>query len=250
MGCNKPILFLFDPNAIGNQMHKFFFLSVATAFTCAAPLTAQAQDLFSGELELGISRNSSKDTFFKRVEGSFASNFDGWFDFQIDLGMSKYEAVNSTSPFLALHLMWQPSDKVDLGLFISGEDRLGTSYTIEGLEMAYESGPFRVEGYVAVQDPILAGPHGELAGLDLSYAFGSTDQWSLTGGGHYADLGTTTADTVYLGLARRFGDDFEVEARVAQNDGAYTVVTVGARFILGDGVRFNRRDWYAAFPAY
>lgn len=231
-------------------MRKFFFLAAATIFTSAAPLTAHAQDLFSGELELGISRNTTTGTFFKRVEGSFASDFDGKFDFQIDLGMSKYEAVNSTSPFLALHLLWQPSEKVDLGLFISGEDRLGTSYTIEGLEMAYDTGPFRAEGYVAFQDPILAGPHGELAGLDLSYAFGSTDQWSLIGGGHYADLGATTVDTVYLGLARRFGDDFEVEARVAQTDGTDTVITVGARVALGRGARFNRRDWYAAFPSY
>ncbi len=231
-------------------MSVFRSLATAAVFAFGAPLTAQAQDLLSGEFELGISRNTTSETFFKRVEGSFASNFDGRFDFQVDLGMSKYEAVDSTSPFLALHLIWQVSDHVDLGLFLSGEDRMGTSYTIEGLEMAYETGPFRAEGYVAVQDPILAGLHGDLAGLDLSYAFGSADQWSLTGGGHYADLGATTADTVYLGLARRFRDDIEVEARLAQHNGTDTVVTVGARFALGNGARFNRRDWYEMFPAY
>ena len=231
-------------------MSVFRSLATAAVFAFGAPLAAQAQDLLSGELELGISRNTTTLTFFKRAEGSFASNFDSRFDFQVDLGMSKYEAVDSTSPFLALHLIWQASDRFDLGLFLSGEDRRGTSYTIEGLETAYETGPFRAEGYVAVQDPILAGPHGDLAGLDLSYAFGGSDQWSLTGGGHYADLGGTTADTVYLGVARRFHDDIEVEARLSRNDGTDTVVTVAARFALGDGVRFNRRDWYEMFPAH
>ena len=234
-------------------MMMTFPRAIAALALCTAPLaplSVQAGEVMSAELELGISRNVDTPTFFKRVEGSFATQFDGRFNAQVDLGMSKYEAVGSTSPFLALHLTYALSDQWNLGVYLSGEDRLGTSYTMTGVEIAYSGDGFRADAYLAHQKPTLTGLSGDLAGVDLEFDLGRNGAWTALAGGHFGDFGSSTSDSIYLGLARRIGDDVTLETRVAQHDGSDMVVSVSAQIALGQGVTFNRRDWFANFPAH
>lgn len=215
----------------------------------ALPLPALAQEpLLSGELELTIARNFDTPTFFKRVEGSFATQFGARFDAQLDLGMSKYQATDTTTPFLGLHLIYAASDRTDLGLFLSGEDRLGTSYSIWGLEVAHEAGPLAVQAYAALNEPTTTGFKGQIYGLDMSYDLGQN--WAVQAGLHRADMdGTPDRKASYLGISRRVRQDLVLSTRAAQQTDGDAVVSVSANITLGDGARFNRRDWFQMFPA-
>lgn len=226
------------------------FLTASALACLAAPLWAQ-DSLLSGELELTIARNTATPTFFKRVEASFVTQFGGRFDAQLDLGMSKYQATDTTTPFLGLHLIYAASPSTDLGLFLSGEDRLGTSYSIWGLEIAHDAGPLHIEAYAALNEPTTTGLKGEIYGLDLAYSFGDQDRWALLAGGHMADLtgSASDADAVYLGLQRRLRHDLTIQARAASQTDGDPVYSVTANISLGKGARFNRRDWFQAFPA-
>ena len=221
---------------------------------CAAllPLPATAQDVLSAELELGLARNMDTEVNFKRVEGSFMTNFAGRYNLQLDFGMSKYEANGSTSPFMALHLVYEAGPHTDLGLFLSGEDRLGLSYSLLGVEIAHSIGALELQGYAGIQDRVDSGGfNGDIYGFDLSYDFGPSQQWGLLFGTHMADIqAAPDRDTVYLGLSKRLANGIELETRVSQHDTNETVISVAAHIKLGDGVRFNRRDFFQNFPDY
>lgn len=220
--------------------------------TALSPVPALAQDMLSAELELGLSTNLDSSVNFKRVEGSFMTHFSGRTNLQLDFGMSKYEADGSTSPFMALHVFYAVTPSTDIGMFLSGEDRLGTSYTLWGAEFAHTAGALEIQGYAGFQDPVSAGGlNGNIYGLDLAYALGTSQTWSLLFGAHMADLdGGANRDTAYLGVSRKFANGMTLEARAAQHDTGDAVLSVSAHFQLGDGVRFNRRDFYQNFPDY
>jgi len=230
-------------------MPDFTPLRYALPLLALLPTSALAEDLLSGELRLNLAHNSDTSVNFKRAEGSFQTCFDSPFNAQIDLGMSKFEAVDSTSPFLGLHLIYSPNDDLDIGGFVSGEDRLGTSFLIYGAELAYRPGPWGLEAYVGQQKPITTGATGSgtLGGFKATFEFGATQQWQAFGGAHFADLDSGNADSVYLGLSRDLGRGASMSARVSQHDGNATTFGIMANLTLGEGVTFNRRDWYSAF---
>jgi hypothetical protein len=227
-------------------------LSLCLALLPLPLLAAPEQDDFlSGELELTVARNFSSKSFFKRVESSFTTNLPAPWNAQMDIGVSKYEADNSTSPFLAIHIVYNLNDSTDLGMFLSGEDRMGTSYSLWGIEAAHDAGPFHIEGFAGVHEPVTAGLRGSYYGLETAWGFGAEQQWQALAGGYYADFdGGSSANSAYLGLARHMPHNITLEARAARHDGADNVLSVSARFGLGHGAYFNRRDWYQAFPVY
>lgn len=224
---------------------------ICSTLPLALPGVAQANDLFSGELQLNLARNSDTGINFKRAEGSFETQLDGPVNAQIDLGMSKFEAVNSTSPFLGLHVIYTPTDALDVAAFVSGEDRLGTSYLIYGAEMAYQTETWGLEAYLGEQKPITSGAagRGTLAGVEAHFDLGASQKWQLFTGAHVADLDNGKSDSVYLGVTRNLGRGASLSARVGQQDGSDTVLAVMASFTLGEGVTFNRRDWFSGFTA-
>ncbi len=219
-------------------------LAVLAAFPARAELT------LNGTFEVELARNSDTLINTKRVEGSFAGMVWHNFGAQFDLGIGKHEQYTSTSPSAGAHVFYKPSEEAAVGVYLAAEDRRpGNSY-FYGVEGAYRTERYGIEGYLAMRDDIAETTTGHRVGFDATYSFADLSQLSVLTGAVYDDGGPLERGYGYVGASYEISDGFALGGTVGRTDNGATVAAISATLTFGKGSTFGRRDSFGLYPGY